>query len=224
MRSILLAHAKLGKLTAWKRHSAVLSLCAAAAIASHAQTVATLVNFNGTNGSFPYAALIQGADGNLYGTTVEGGANLCLGNLGYAGCGTIFRVSLEGNFTTLHSFDGTDGKSPEVALVQASKGSFYGATSVGGTNFWNSTISKMSPAGTLATLHTFGIGEGPGSALIQLANGDLYGTTYYGGPKAFGSIFKMTPRGTLTTVHNFTGHDGASPGRSPLVQARNGDL
>src|SRR5262244_3142899 len=80
---------------AWKRACVVAALCVAAAIAAPAQTYQTLVSFNGTDGSEPAAALVQGTDGNLYGTTVYGGAHAS---------GTVFKVTPTGMLTTLYNF------------------------------------------------------------------------------------------------------------------------
>jgi uncharacterized repeat protein (TIGR03803 family) len=91
-------------------------------------------------------------------------------------------------FTTLHSFDGTDGQSPLAAPVQATNGDFYGTTKWGGTSaFGYGTVFEITPSGTLTTLYSFcpqsGCADGsdPYSGLIQATNGDFYGTTYYGG-------------------------------------------
>jgi uncharacterized repeat protein (TIGR03803 family) len=85
--------------------------------------------YNCSDGSSPYAALVQGTDGNFYGTTVEGGSS---GNCGSNGCGTVFKITPSGRLTTLRSFDGTDGTKPFGGLLQATDGNFYGATSNGG--------------------------------------------------------------------------------------------
>jgi uncharacterized repeat protein (TIGR03803 family) len=80
-----------------------------------------------TDGGNPYAALMQGSDGNFYGTTYEGGTS---------GAGTVFRFSPSGTYTTLYPFAGypTDGENPYAGLVQGSDGTFYGTTYNGGTN------------------------------------------------------------------------------------------
>ena len=78
----------------------------------------------------PTTALIQGTDGNLYGTTYWGGGDT---SCGPAGCGTAFQITLSGCFTTLHRFKGVDGNGPDSSLVQPTSGLFYGTTSFGGT-------------------------------------------------------------------------------------------
>src|SRR5208282_3285952 len=91
---------------------------------AQAQTLTTLHSFDGTDGASPYATLVQGFDGNLYGTTYSGGAS---------NNGTVFKITTGGALTTLHSFSGTDGANPIAALVQANDGYLYGTTFGGGS-------------------------------------------------------------------------------------------
>jgi uncharacterized repeat protein (TIGR03803 family) len=93
-----------------------------------------LHSFNVTDGSAPDAGLVQGTDGNFYGTTQMGGAN----NLG-----TIFQITSGGTLATLHSFNGTDGNLPQGTLLQATNGNFYGTTTSGGTTN-NGTVFSFS--------------------------------------------------------------------------------
>ena len=79
----------------------------------------------GNDGANPYAGLVQGSDGNFYGTTYFGGTN---------GDGNVFRISPSGRFATLWQFSGNDGRNPQGALVQGSDDSFYSTTYIGGTN------------------------------------------------------------------------------------------
>src|SRR5580704_4602588 len=122
----------------WKDACSVFVLCAAMAIGAHAQTFTTLVNFDGTNGSAPeYMSLIQGIDGNLYGTTAGGGAN---------DGGTVFKLTRNGVLTTLYSFcaqpNCADGGDPAAGLALGTDGNFYGTTSGGGTRN-SGTIFKI---------------------------------------------------------------------------------
>jgi uncharacterized repeat protein (TIGR03803 family) len=139
-------------------------------------------------------------------------------------------------FTTLHNFDGTDGQGPGP-LTQGTIGSFYGATSNGGTssncNGGCGTIFKVTPAGALATLHSFCVlagcpdGENPAAALIQASDGNFYGTTYTGGSAGDGTIFRTTGTGALTTLYSFCSQTGCEDGAKPLaglVQAANGSF
>ena len=94
-------------------------------------TLTSLVSFSGTNGAtpgnVPEATLIQGRDGNFYGTTLEGGTNGIVGFIGgIGGFGTVFKISTNGAFTSLVSFDNTNGSEIQAGLIQASDGNFYG--------------------------------------------------------------------------------------------------
>jgi uncharacterized repeat protein (TIGR03803 family) len=146
---------------------------------------ATLRNFDGTNGSVPFAGVIQAADGNLYGTTSQGG--------GPHGDGTVFKLTLGGELTTLHSFDGTDGSHPFGVLVQATDGNFYGTTNAGGAN-GDGTVFEITPTGTLTTLHNFDGTDGAGaqSGLLQATNGIFYGNTFGGGASGDGTVFSLS--------------------------------
>ena len=179
------------------------------AVISSAQSLTTLTSFNGTNGAQPYyGSLVQGTDGNFYGTTYAGGA---------LGEGTIFKITPEGTLTTLYSFAGsTDGLRPYGGLIQSTDGNLYGTTYQGGANSAG-TIFKITPGGTLTTLYSFtngSDGELPYAGLIQSTDGSFYGTT-------FGTIFKITPGGTLTTLYNFTGQPRPHGG---LIQAMDGNF
>ena len=135
-------------------------------------------------------------------------------------------------FTTLHSFDGTDGSNPIAALTQASDGNFFGEANHGGANSVG-TIFKMSSKGRLKTLHTFCSGNNcadgafPSGGLIRATDGNFYGVTVYGGVLGVGTVFKMTPSGKLTTVYNFCSvqycDDGSAP-NAGLIQASDGNF
>ena len=132
---------RLGGPKCWKRAYAVFVLCVATAIALPAQTFTTLHVFDGTDGYFTRAPLVQATNGNFYGTTVDGGVNYgkassnCSTPPNGEGCGTVFEISPNGTLTTLYSFcsqpNCTDGAAP-TALVQAANGDFYGTTGGGG--------------------------------------------------------------------------------------------
>ena len=164
------------------------------------------------DGSHPVGALIQAADGNFYGTTRDGGAFGPPGNRLSFGLGTVFRMDAGGTFTTLHSFDGSDGSHPIAGLIQASDGSLYGTTNIGGAGF--GTVFKLDANGTFTTLHTFiplltdgyltdGLNPSSG-ALIQATDGNFYGTTLKGGAWGAGVLFRLagdnTPIGTNVFV------------------------
>ena len=221
----------MGKLN-WGKSAVFFLLCATTAIALPAQTLTTLHSFDSTDGAYPWAALVQATDGNLYGTTQEGGAN---------GYGTVFKITPSGTLTTLHSFDIMDGASPQAGLVQATDGNLYGTTLGGGANGVG-TVFKITPSGTLTTLYSFcsesGCTDGYGlvAGLVQATDGNFYGTTQVGGANVLcpvpgdlgcGTVFKITPSGTLTTLHSFCSESGCADGAEPyagLVQATDGSL
>jgi uncharacterized repeat protein (TIGR03803 family) len=173
-------------------------------------TLTTLHSFDGTDGYAPVANLVQGTDGNLYGTTPDGGTNTCFG--GANACGTVFKITPSGVLTTLHSFNGTDGAAPQAGLIQATDGNFYGTTSGGGAND-DGTIFKITPGGTLTTLYNFDFtdGEIPVASLIQGTSGNFYGTTSYGGTYQSGTVFSLSVglRPFVQTSPNF-GYVGTS--------------
>jgi uncharacterized repeat protein (TIGR03803 family) len=190
-------------------------------------TLTKLSNFCSLSGCAdglePVAGLVQGVDGNLYGTTEAGGDQ----------GGTVFKITLSGALTTLHSFDATDGEFPYAGLVQAADGSFYGTTSGGGA-YANGTVLKITPGGVLTTLYNFcpaGFPCADGTAsfagLVQATDGNFYGTTTDGGVNGSGAVFKITPSGTLTTLYSFCAQPNCPDGSQPygrLVQATDGNF
>ncbi len=170
---------------------------------------------NALDGSQPNP-LLQGTDGNFYGTTAYGGSNTTVvdssNDVGY---GTFFQISTNGVFTPLYSFGSVtnsagvplDGANPSGPLVEGLDDNFYGVTQFGGpTN--TGTVFRMTPQGTLTTLYTFGTnspirglppsfetGVNPRGGLMIAADGNFYGTTYTGGPAAgdTGAIFRLGP-------------------------------
>ena len=165
-----------------------------------------LFSFNGTNGANPYAGLVQGTNGNFYGTTEQGGTN--------GGYGTVFEMTSAGTLTTLHSFNNADGTYPEGALVPGVDGDFYGTTSAGGTNGGFGTAFRISPAGSFNSLFSFNNtnGANPYGALTPVTNGNFYGTTLAGGTNGgYGTVFEMAPAGLFTSLYSFNYTNGANP-------------
>jgi uncharacterized repeat protein (TIGR03803 family) len=185
-------------------------------------TFTTLHTFSSdSDGDAPYAALLQGVDGNLYGVNTTGGRS---------DNGTIFRIQPSGNgYTVLNTFtQSNQGNTPEGGLVQASDSNFYGATSLGGANNLGTLYQVIPATGKLNTLFAFASGD-PGSnpvgALIQGIDGYLYGTTEYGGEFGYGTVFRTdistSATGTLAEI------DGGTAGINPesdLIQARDGNF
>ncbi len=199
---------------------------------SAAQTFKNLVKFDRTNGEVPYAGLAQGTDGNFYGTTYDGGADVSSGING----GTAFKVTAAGVLTVLHNFaeSSDDADGPQGTLVLATNGNFYGTSVFGGTNR-HGTVFEMTPAGVVTVLHSFcdltncEDGAYPYAGVIQGTDGNFYGTTYEGGTTDEGTVFKLTPAGKLTVLHSFcvpvkaTCPDGSNP-YAGLVQGTDGNF
>jgi uncharacterized repeat protein (TIGR03803 family) len=194
----------------------------AATISSPAQTFITLLTFDGTDGSGPSGSLVQGTDGNLYGTTQSA-------NPAHNG-GIVFKITAGGVLTMLHSEDPSC-----AALVLATDGNFYGTTRLGGANAYGS-IFKITPEGAQTTLHSFDLTDGayPCASLVQGNDGNFYGTTEEGGAhdtcqpdpsgvEGCGTVFKITPAGVLTTLHNFDLKDGGNS-TAELVQGTDGNF
>jgi uncharacterized repeat protein (TIGR03803 family) len=207
----------------WKRVCAGFLLCTATAVASPAQTFRVLHNFDYTQGAYPFAGLVQGTDGSLYGATVQGGVDTY---------GTVYKMSRTGVLTLLHSFDGTDGDEPWATPIQGSDGNYYGTAAQGGSDF-EGTIYKMTPSGSATALYSFCSqanctdGAGPQANLVQAIDGNLYGTTGGGGAFGGGTVFRITPGGTLTTLYSFCSMSNCADGEYPyagLVQGADGNL
>jgi uncharacterized repeat protein (TIGR03803 family) len=195
----------------------VLILCTAAAVAAPAQTFTLLFTFDGKDGSDPNS-LVQGLDGNLYGTTGTGGGR-------YNG-GTVFKITPTGSLTTLFSFCPVShhcitGANPQ-RLTLGMNGTLYGTTSAGGRNrqccSGAGTAFRINPTnGGHTKMYNFCArerctdGATPRSGLVQGLGGNWYGTTAFGGTGDVGTVFKMTPKGSLTTLYTFCPQGGNCP-------------
>ena len=192
-------------------------------------SVSPLVSFNGYNGASPYAGLMQGSDGSLYGATVNGGTGFVGPGTGY---GTLYRITAGGSFANLVWFNGTNGANPYSPPTQGADGNFYGVTARGGSNGLG-VVYRLATNNTLTAIFSFGGTNGalPYGALVQGTDGALYGTTAYGGSSFLngvptsgsGTVFKVTTNGTLTSLVMFNSVNGARPIGS-LVQAADGFL
>ena len=193
-----------------------------------------LHSFTGADGAYPEAGLVRDAAANLYGTTARGGAYNSTCDPPY-GCGVVFKLTLTGTETVLHSFAGADGGPFPSGLIQDAEGNLYGTTLEGGEpgNCFSGScgvVFKVSPSGTETVLYSFTEGAGganPYAGLTRDAAGNLYGTTYDGGAKSgaceqptCGVVFRLSPTGTETVLHTFTGGtDGGTP-YAGLIQTR----
>jgi uncharacterized repeat protein (TIGR03803 family) len=188
-------------------------------------TYSVLHTFTGypADGALP-RGLIRNSQGNLYGTTYEGGDNT--GNCGKLGCGVVFELDTAGTETILYNFEGypVDGSGPEGVLTTDASGNFYGLASSGGTACKTcGAVYELDTAGTETVLYSFsGKADGsvPHGGLVLDAADNLYGATYSGGSftgslcstSGCGVVFKVTPSGTETVLYTFTGAaDGANP-------------
>ena len=190
-------------------------------------TLITLHSFVGTDGAYPEGSLVQGTDGNFYGTTT--GGSECS-----EGCGTVFKITSDGTLATLHVFDSTDGAFPHNTLVRATDGNLYGITAVGGNNVGTcgdngcGTLFRITPLGTLTTIYSFcsltscADGYSP-EGLIQASDGNFYGATGGGGSNDIGTVFQVSSGGVLTTLHDFDYSDGSYPYAGP-IQATDGSF
>jgi uncharacterized repeat protein (TIGR03803 family) len=180
-----------------------------------------------TDGWLPMGRLIFGSNGNLYGTTNQGGFAAGMYN-----SGTIFRISRSGAYTILHMFSGNahtgDGANPAAGLIQASDGNFYGTTQVGGAN-GDGTVFKMTASGSVTVLHSFAVdanGYFPEGALVEASDGNLYGTCYSGGANSVGTVFRISKTGSFQKIYDFSnasGNIGYEP-KAGLIQASDGKL
>src|SRR5208282_3897145 len=184
-----------------------------------AGTVTTLYSFcsltNCADGALPYGGLVLASDGNFYGTTSQGGAADGIS-------GTVFKITPTGKFTTLHSFDGTDGAGPSAPLIQGANGELYGITENGGYPLNAGTFFKITMGGKFTTLYNFSAGFLSGT-LVQATDGNFYGTSESAGANGYGMIFKLTPSGSFSILHSFDSTDGSAPACG-LLQASDGNL
>jgi len=174
------------------------------------------------DGANPDTAVVQGADGALYGTTFFGGTN---------DAGTVFKVNTNGGgYGLLRMFttNGLDGQNPDAALMQASNGALYGTTYSGGASNAGTIFTLSTNDGGYSILHSFrsfaGDAQSPLGALFEGKDGLLYGMTYSGGSNGVGAIFKLAQAGTNYSVWRAflsSGGDGQNP-RGRLVLASDG--
>lgn len=185
----------------------------------------TLHDFSGTDGANPSKEAVVGTDGNIYGTTLFGGAN---------NSGTVYTITSQGTFTLLYSFTGgNDGAHPKCEMVEGVDGNYYGTTLDGGGSAGKKwcpgngcgTMFKITPQGTLTTLHAFNGDPEPAhpGTLIMGTDSNFYGTSFTGGTNHAGTLYMVTPEGVVTVLHQFDYTDGAMPEGS-LIQASDGSF
>ncbi len=168
--------------------------------------------FTGTNGGFPTAGVVQGNDGNFYGTT-SGGLQPYYGTV----TATVFKITPEGALTTLADFDPTNDTAETPGLTLGSDGNFYGTTTTG-PGQGSGTAFKVTPTGDLTILTRFTNCSYPvvleGSrytGLVQGLDGNFYGTTLSTSTTIPSTLYQMTPAGVVTTVAILPGEPQAGP-------------
>jgi uncharacterized repeat protein (TIGR03803 family) len=180
--------------------------------------------FINADGAFP-SSLVQGNDGNLYGTAQYGGAS---------GLGTVFKITAAGVLTTLHSFTGqADGSYPSAGLVVGNDSNLYGTTYSGGTN-GGGTVFMITPAGALSNLWSFNgnDGQAPLSPLTLGTDGSFYGATSGGGTNGIGgggTLFSIAKGSNLQVLYSFDKTNGTGVNldgafAKGLVQSANGNF
>ncbi len=196
---------------------AVLSIAAPHA---RAQVTATETILNSFNGIYAQqggnAPLIQGKDGNFYGTLPLGGPNEA---------GTVYQLTPAGAFNILYNFSTGTGNTPYGPLLVGKDGNFYGTAYSGGSGNGGS-VFKLTPDGALSTLYSFvfgaGDGDSPRANLVQGSDGNFYGTTTFNGTNPNGTVFQLTPTGVLKTLYSFPTGTSVYPGA--LIQGSDGNL
>ncbi len=210
-----------------------LGLCAAAGNLAAQVTLTNLYSFIGNPitagiGANPVAGLVQGSDGNFYGTTELGGAK---------NEGTVFRISPSGSLTTIWTFDWDsteyDGLQPKAGLVQGSDGYLYGTAYGGGTNDGGGTVFQISIGGSLTVVRPFSGGsgsnpndaQGPQAGLVQGNDGYFYGTTTIGGTYNGGAIYRIDSTGSSYGIlYSFTNKPSQAIPRAGLMQDSDGNF
>ncbi|HZT43548.1 MAG TPA: choice-of-anchor tandem repeat GloVer-containing protein [Chthonomonadaceae bacterium] len=180
-------------------------------------TASILHNFGVADGDEPYAGLIQGSDGNYYGTTEYGGG---------AGYGTVFKLTPSGTLTTIHTFNYSDGSWPQGELAQGSDGTLYGTTDGGGPSGAGNVFKMQTDGSGFSNIHSFSYSDGayPFGDVIVGSDGNVYGTTYEYGPSSYGTLFQVSPDGSVfNIVHGFGYSDGGYLA-GHITQGRDGML
>ena len=179
-------------------------------------TFTTIYEFEDTTDYFIGTPLIQGSNGNLYGTAYYGTNN----------CGSIFELSTSGTLVMEYNFACQGSFNPDGPLVQASDGNFYGTTYAGSGDIGGG-VFRMSPDGSVKVLHTFTTtgseGRNPAGGLVQATDGNLYGSTKLGGSSDYGTLYQITTSGAYTQLYSFIAPVGEYPTGS-LLQHTDGLL
>ena len=176
---------------------------------------AVLHSFGGPGDGRSPVGLIQAADGDLYGTTLSGGAGKSSG-------GTIFRMAPDGSdYAILHDFSVNLDGYPQAGLIQVLDGTLVGSTTTGGNGNVGKVFEIATDGSGYRSLHDFTYYDGahPYAALTQAADGTLFGTTLDGGPGNSGTIFRIAADGSFNVLHSFINADGINPRHGIILSA-----
>jgi uncharacterized repeat protein (TIGR03803 family) len=177
-----------------------------------------LYSFTGfADGRGPVAGVTRDSEGNLYGTTFEGGTT---------GAGVVFKVDASGKETVLHSFTGADGGYPYSDVIRDSAGNLYGTAYRGG-DANAGVVFELDPSGNETVLYSFGdLSDGgyPVAGVIRDSAGNLYGTASGGGFLNSGVVYKVDPAGVETVLYSFTGGDNGGDPNAGLIRDSAGNL
>jgi uncharacterized repeat protein (TIGR03803 family) len=209
-----------------RRFAAATLFVLASCAFTFSQTLTVLHTFHGSDGEDPVSGLVLGSDGNLYGTTISGGAK---------NCGTVFKITQSGKFTSIYSFKGgNDGCQPRASVIRDAAGNLYGTTSSGGRSN-EGTVFKINNSGRESVIYAFTGGTDggePTANVIRDVKGTLYGTTTNGGIRSCdtptsgcGTVFKIDSTGKETVLYAFgkIANDGEFPSGN-LVMDSSGNL
>ena len=190
-------------------------------IAKSTGQLTTLATFNGANGATPAGSLTMDAEGDLFGTASNGGVG------GTDGDGTVFEIAKStGQLTTLATFTGDNGATPERGVTIDAAGDLFGTTFRGGADNDGTVFELVKSTGALLTLATFtgANGASPLSQLVIDAAGDLFGTTEVGGADNGGTAFEIAKStGLLSTIATFSNASGEQVDGSLTINSA-GDL
>jgi uncharacterized repeat protein (TIGR03803 family) len=193
-------------------------------------TEEVIYRFQGAgDGSMPGSGdLIWDQQGNIYGTTINGGQ---------ADFGTVYEVMHSGNQYTesvIHSFSGPDGAYPQGGIISDGKGNFFGTTVQGGLYNFGSIFELTYNPGVgwvetvIYSFQNLSDGRQPVGGLVMDASGNLYGTTQTNGSQGAGTAFELSPSGngrTFNLLYSFAGNSNDLCGpQAPLTLDTTGNL
>ena len=194
------------------------------------QTIGGPLNGAYLNGRFPAAGLVQGTDGEFYGTNTLEGVRSPTGGFGD---GTVFKISSGGDFQTLFTFynsndpNNPEGADPRAPLVLDQDGSFYSTTYQGGTET-EGTIFRVTTSGVQTNLYNFnhlnGSGGAPFGGLVLGPDNNYYGMTEAGGSNNLGTYYRISHDGVFELLGNLTGAANGGQPFDEMVVASDGNL